>query len=132
MQNSEDDKTTMQTRFSLLTDNIYLIEKSFSISRKFLEALLYCFLVSFFIDHSLNNNVVPSEPGKNREKGDVPRNNNEEPCSHGNLEATTVEVENNLGVNNASLVSAEVIQLLDALLNRIEMKSNAQVEFAES
>ena len=80
----------------------------------------------------MNNNVVPSEPGKNKEKGDVPRNNNEEPCSHGNLEATTVEVENNLGVNNASLVSAEVIQLLDALLNRIEMKSNAQVEFAES
>jgi len=26
----------------------------------------------------LNNNVVPSEPGKNKEKGDVPRNNNEE------------------------------------------------------
>ncbi|CAH3128548.1 unnamed protein product [Porites lobata] len=82
-------------------------------------------------DHSLNNNVVPSEPGKNKEKGDIPRNNNEEPCSHGNQEATTVEVENNVGVNNASLVSAEVIQLLDALLNRIEMKTNAQVEFAE-
>ena len=93
--------------------------------------MLYCFLLSFFIDHSLNNNVVPGEPGKNKEKGDIPRNNDEEPCSHGNQEATTVEVENNLGVNNASLVSAEVIQLLDALLNRIEMKSNAEVEFAE-
>ena len=93
--------------------------------------MLYCFLLSFFIDHSLNNNVVPSEPGKNKEKGDIPRNNNEEPCSHGNQEATTVEVENNVGVNNASLVSAEVIQLLDALLNRIETKTNAQVEFAE-
>lgn len=73
----------------------------------------------------MNNNVVPNEPGKTKEKGD------EEPCSHGNQKATSVEVENNLGVNNASLVSAEVIQLLDALLDRIEMKSNAQVEFAE-
>ena len=27
LKNSEDNKTTMQTRFSLLTDNIYLIEK---------------------------------------------------------------------------------------------------------
>lgn len=121
----------MQTRFSLLTD-IYLIEKKIWHQQEISRSFALLFSLSFFIDHSLNNNVVPSEPGKNKEKGDVPRNNNEEPCSHGNLEATTVEVENNLGVNNASLVSAEVIQLLDALLNRIEMKSNAQVEFAES
>lgn len=51
---------------------------------------------------------------------DDEENNNEEVHAHDDEEEAAVEVDETAGADNKSLVSADVMQLLDTIIERIE------------
>ena len=80
--------------------------------------VIYFILISLEIN-AHNEGTLQTQVGKTKDH-DTSENNNEEVHAHDDEQEAAVEVDETAGADNGSLVSANVIQLLDSILERIE------------